>query len=257
MSEYENIQCLGYQIFNDTLDQIELNGKKMVNTINQYSYCMAEEDPEFKAALKSSDILLPDGVGIVAASRFLKGHKIRKIAGAEMHKHLLRRLNKEGGTCFYLGATNETLEKIRKRISKDYPNIQMNYFSPPYKESFTNSEISEMINAVNTYSPDVLFVGMTAPKQEKWAHQNIEKLDVKLVCSIGAVFDFYAGTVKRPASFFINSGLEWFGRLIKEPRRMQNRYINYGAKFTYYLLVAKYKLLFNQDTNKQFVNSEK
>ena len=82
-----------------------------------------------------------------------------------------------------------------------------------------------MIEAVNAVSPDVLFVGMTAPKQEKWVYMNIDKLQVGHVCSIGAVFDFYAGTIKRAPNWMIRIGLEWFYRFIKEPRRMWRRYL--------------------------------
>jgi N-acetylglucosaminyldiphosphoundecaprenol N-acetyl-beta-D-mannosaminyltransferase len=93
-----------------------------------------------------------------------------------------------------------------------------------------------MIAAVNEVKPDVLFVGMTAPKQEKWGHANKKKLDAKTICAIGAVFDFYAGTVERPSQFWINLQLEWFIRLVKEPKRMWRRYLYYGPFFLYLLL---------------------
>jgi N-acetylglucosaminyldiphosphoundecaprenol N-acetyl-beta-D-mannosaminyltransferase len=93
-----------------------------------------------------------------------------------------------------------------------------------------------MVAAVNTVKPDVLFVGMTAPKQEKWSKENANQLDTKTICAIGAVFDFYAGTVKRPSQFWIKLQLEWFIRLIKEPKRMWRRYLYYGPFFVYLLL---------------------
>ena len=88
-----------------------------------------------------------------------------------------------------------------------------------------------MINAVNAFRPDVLFIGMTAPKQEKWAFANKEMLDAPIICSIGAVFDFYAGTVKRPGKAWIYCGMEWLVRLVKEPKRMWIRYGYYGPVF--------------------------
>jgi N-acetylglucosaminyldiphosphoundecaprenol N-acetyl-beta-D-mannosaminyltransferase len=80
-----------------------------------------------------------------------------------------------------------------------------------------------MIAAINAFKPDILFVGMTAPKQEKWVYAHKAQIDARIICSIGAVFDFYAGTVKRPSAFWINLGLEWLPRLLKEPRRLARR----------------------------------
>jgi len=230
--------CLGYNIFSDSLSTIHNDTKVLVNTINQYSYCMAEEDKEFKQALVHSDILLPDGVGITAAVKFLNGDKIKKISGTDLHEYLLEELNKKGGSCFYLGSSDSTLEKIKNRINKEYPGIKVYSYSPPYQSKFTREE-SNMIQQVNNIVPDVLFIGMTAPKQEKWAYQFKDQLQTKYICSIGAVFDFYAGTVERPGQVWINMGLEWLGRLISEPKRLYKRYLYYGPIFAYALLKEK------------------
>lgn len=95
----------------------------------------------------------------------------------------------------------------------------------PFKEKFSDKENRDIINCINALTPDVLFVGMTAPKQEKWAYEHFEKINAKHVCCIGAVFDFYAGTIERPPQWMIKLGLEWLGRLIKEPRRLWHRYL--------------------------------
>jgi len=232
--------CLGYEVFTDTLEKLPTNRKTVINTINQYSYCMAEQDSDFKNVLKNSDILLPDGVGIVAAAKFLKGSVIKKVSGADLHDHLLKELNDKGGSCFYLGSSPSTLEKIEKRLKSEYPNIQGHFYSPPFKKEFTAQENQEMIDRVNAVNPDVLFIGMTAPKQEKWAVANKESLNVKYICSIGAVFDFYAGTVKRPNKVWINLGLEWMGRMVSEPRRLYKRYLIFGPIFAYKLLQQRF-----------------
>lgn len=224
-----------YSILNADLDKIRFNSKCLINTINQYSYIIAEQDAEFKKALVESDVLLPDGVGIVAAVKMLKGEKVKKIAGADLHQYLLEKLNKEGGSCFYLGSSQSTLNAIRERLVREYPNIRVGLYSPPFKAQFNAEENAEMINAVNAFKPDVLFVGMTAPKQEKWCHAHKDQLTVKTICPIGAVFDFYAGTIKRPSKFWINLGLEWFIRLVKEPKRLSKRYLYYGPVFLWEL----------------------
>ena len=102
-----------------------------------------------------------------------------------------------------------------------------------------------MISAVNEFKPDVLFVGMTAPKQEKWNDENKDKLEANVICSIGAVFDFYAGTITRPGKVWIKLGLEWFIRLLKEPKRMSKRYIYYGAPFVWMIISRRVGGVFN------------
>ena len=203
---------------------------------------MAEREPQFKKALHASDVLLPDGIGITIAAKILYGARIKKIAGADIHDFLLHQLNERKGSCFYMGASKTTLEKIEQRIGKEYPNIEVGSYSPPFKKEFTPTENAEIIAAVNVFQPDVLFVGMTAPKQEKWSMEHKDVLNVKgPICAIGAVFDFYAGTVTRPSKVWQNLGLEWLGRLLKEPKRMWKRYIYYGMIFGGYLIKAKFK----------------
>jgi len=238
-----NIRCLGYSVFSKTLDHLPPDQKILISTINQYSYCIAEKDNEFKEALSQSDVLLPDGVGIVAAAKFLYGKKIKKIAGADIHEYLLKKMNREGGSCFYFGSSDATLDKIKVRIAKEYSNIRIATYSPPFKTSFSLEENNQMIAVINEFQPDVIFVGMTAPKQEKWSFLHKNALDATTICSIGAVFDFYAGSVERPNKFWINLGLEWFGRLIKEPKRMWKRYIYYGVVFGVHLIREKLKIV--------------
>ena len=240
LSSYSTINCLGYSIFNDSLEKLSTQKKLVINTINQYSYCIAEKDEDFKKSLQASDVLLPDGVGIVIAANLLENEKIKKISGADLHQFLLEHLNKNNGSCFYMGSSESTLKKIKEKIAKEYENIRVGTHSPPYKKNFTDQENEEIINKINSFAPDVVFVGMTAPKQEKWSSLFQEKLNTKTICSIGAVFDFYAGTVKRPGKIWQKFGLEWLGRLLKEPRRMYKRYIYYGFVFLFDLIQKKY-----------------
>ena len=231
---------LDYNLYDGELVDISLGSKAIINTINQYSYCIAEEDSEFKSALQNSDVLLPDGEGVVLAERFLTGRKLQKISGTDIHFHLLEKLNKIGGKCFYLGASDDTLKKIKARINKEYPNVQVGYFSPNFKAVFTEAERNEMIAAVNAFAADVLFIGLTAPKQEKLSQQFKQRVNVKIICAIGAVFDFYAGTIQRPNKFLIGLKLEWLGRLLRNPAKMWRRYLYYGPIYIYTVLKIKF-----------------
>ena len=212
----------------------ELPEKKLIiKTVNAYSWSMTDKYPEFKKALQTSDILLPDGVSIVFAARLLTGKKIRKVAGADLHQKLLQILNNSGGSCFYLGSSKQTLKRIEERIHKEYPNIQTNTYSPPFKDKLSDDDNTVIHNIINKANPDVVFVGMTAPKQELWIYENKEFINSPVICAIGAVFDFYAGTIKRPPQWMINSGLEWLGRLLSNPKRLWKRYLVYNIVFIY------------------------
>ena len=235
------MKLLGYTLTPD-YPQFPVKEKTIVNTINPHSYCVAKSDLEFKEALRQSDFLLPDGVGIVLAAKVLKGKKIEKIAGYDVFIHLMQQLNEKGGTSFFLGAAPETLEKIKERSARDFPNVKVHTYSPPDNTIFSGEESQQMWEAVNAVQPDALFVGMTAPKQEKWVHQYIEHLNANIICSIGAVFDFYAGTVKRPSQFWIKLGLEWLPRFLKEPRRLAERNLVSTPKFVWEVLRERVKL---------------
>lgn len=228
-----------YRIFSGTLEELPVKKNLVINTLNQYSYCVAEKDEVFKKALLEADVLLPDGIGVVAAVYLLHRKKIRKIAGADLFRQQMEKLEKEKGSCYFLGSHQPTLDKIKEKLSKEYPSVKAGFYSPPFKPVFSKEDNEQMIQAVNAFQPDVLFVGMTAPKQEKWVNEHQSRLQANVICSIGAVFDFYAGTVDRPAAVWINLGLEWFIRLLREPKRMWRRYLYYGPVFAYSVMKKK------------------
>jgi N-acetylglucosaminyldiphosphoundecaprenol N-acetyl-beta-D-mannosaminyltransferase len=239
MGPFSTVTLSDYSILSSQLNDLKFDSKCIINTVNQYSYVIAELDEEFKDALSQSTILLPDGVGIVAAVKLMNNQNIKKIAGADMHDHLLKKLNAENGSCFYMGSSEKTLALIKNKINTDFPNIRAGFYSPPFKAVFSKEDNEKIIRIVNDFKPDVLFVGMTAPKQEKWTHMYKDALNVPTICTIGAVFDFYAGTVNRPSELWRGLGLEWFVRLLKEPKRMAKRYLFYGPVFIMMLLKKK------------------
>lgn len=228
-------EIIDNKVFKTNLNQIDINNAIIINTINAHSYCLSKSDFDFAKVLEDSDVLLPDGSSIVMASIILLNKKINKIAGADVHHYLLEEANKKGQKIFYLGTSDETLQKIEKKASLEYPNITFGAHSPPYVSNFSAKQNSEMINVVNAFKPDILFVGMTAPKQEKWVFENKDLLESRIICSIGAVFDFYAGNIKRAPIWMINIGMEWLYRLVKEPKRMWKRYLVNNTKFLGYL----------------------
>ncbi len=239
-----------YTVFNQSLKEIN-QPKVLISTLNAHSYNTVQNDEDFHNALQSSDVLLPDGISIVIAVRILTGKKIKKIAGIDLFNYEMERLNKSGGKCFFLGSTEDTLRLIHARAAKDFPNTKISSYSPPFKHELSDEDTLCMIEAVNKHEPDVLFIGMTAPKQEKWAHRNFHHLKTSHICCIGAVFDFYAGTIKRAPDWVIRLGMEWLYRLIKEPRRMWRRYLIGNFKFISFILKEKFQT--STEPNKQAV----
>ena len=217
-------------------------GKFLIDTVNAHSFVVAQKDEAFAKALMNSDALLPDGISIVKACRWLGTDNVpfEKIAGADLFAYEMGKLEAKGGTCFFLGSSPSTLEKIVDRAAKEYPHIDINTFSPPYKAVFSPEENQAMVDAVNAADPDLLWVGMTAPKQEKWLDEHWAELDIHCHAgAIGAVFDFFAGTVERAPRKWIDLGLEWFYRLLKEPRRTWRRYLVNNPKFCWLVLKEK------------------
>lgn len=242
----EKILTMGFPVFASKLDKIELNclRTELLNTISPNSYGISTKDEKFREALKNSDYLVLDGVYFALSSILLKGRNIPKNQGPDVFYHFMDRINLQNGKIFFLGASSKTLEKIKERANSDYPNIEVDTFSPPFKEDFSEYENQLMIERINKFKPDVLFVGMTCPKQEKWAYQNKDKINAKLVCCIGAVFDWYAGNQKEIHPLWWKLRLAWLKRTIDRPEILK-RYPNIGIFFTHLtfavLGIKKYK----------------
>ena len=215
-------------------------GKLLINTINAHSYNTARKDRLFAEALTNGDVLIPDGASIVKACRWInaKSQPKERIAGWDLFTFEMERVNDNGKrksenddgrrkrTVMFMGSSEKVLALIRERAKREYPNLDIVTFSPPYKPVFSDEDNRMMIEAINSANPDLLWIGMTAPKQEKWTYEHWKELDIDChVGTIGAVFDFYAGTMQRAPIWWQEHSLEWLYRLLKEPRRMWRRYL--------------------------------
>jgi N-acetylglucosaminyldiphosphoundecaprenol N-acetyl-beta-D-mannosaminyltransferase len=239
VSDRSTIKLLGYDIYVGDRDFFSTKFRGVINTLNPHSCIVARKDKLFHEALMASDILLPDGVGILIGVWVLTGKRIKRFSGSDLHQVIINSLNMSGSSCFYLGSSEETLQKIKMKLSSEYPSVAVGSFSPTFKNEFNDDDNFLMIKAVNDFNPAVLFVGMTAPKQEKWIYKNRNNINAPVICTIGAAFDFYAGTVKRPGKFWISLGLEWLPRLLREPRRLWRR--NFVSNPFFLLLVFSEK----------------
>lgn len=232
-----------YRIYTGSMGELVRevkNSKKKlyIATINAHSFVEAEKDKLFKKSLEKADILIPDGASISVATNLfnLKPKLNHRLPGPDFFLEYAKSMEK--GTHFFMGSLPPVLEKIEKRFKKDFPNLKIHTYSPPMYP-FSKVENDKIIKAINKVKPDVVWVGLTAPKQEKWSYENKDKLNTKLVCPIGAAFDFYAGTLKRAPGWMQKAHLEWLYRFIKEPRRTYKRYLINNIKFAYYMFKVK------------------
>ena len=233
----------------DALTRIP-DGKVLINTVNAHSFNTAQKDKLFAAALKNGDYLIPDGASILMACKWLKAKSQPKerIAGWDLFAFEMQRLEerskKEEGRSLrvmFMGSSEKVLSRIRENAANDYPNLDIVTYSPPYKPVFSDEDNAVIIKAINDADPDLLWIGMTAPKQEKWTYQHWNELNIHChVGTIGAVFDFYAGTAKRAPQWWQDHSLEWLYRLLKEPKRMWRRYVLGNPLFIFNVVKEKY-----------------
>jgi N-acetylglucosaminyldiphosphoundecaprenol N-acetyl-beta-D-mannosaminyltransferase len=228
------------RLFSQDLQTLPIH-KLLINTLNAYCFKIAQKDEAYAEALNSSDILLPDGISVVFAIKLLAGTKLKKIAGEDLFYYEMNRLNATGGSCFFLGSSESTLKRIIDRSKSEFPKVKVQKYSPPFKPEFSPEDNTKMVESINTFKPDVLFIGMTAPKQEKWAYLHFDILEAGHICCIGAVFDFYARNIKRAPRLMIVSGMEWLYRLLMEPRRMWRRYLIGNSEFVWLVIKEKFR----------------
>jgi len=221
----------------ETLDR-QQGRARWLACFNPHSYKTAIGRPRFAQALRGADWLVPDGVGILHASWFLGGRISERITGSDIfrgvHEHMQAR---GGGRVFFLGSTEKTLKSIEARMAIDWPALTVaGSYSPPFTKSFEFDEISRIATAINSARPDVLWVGLTAPKQEELICKLLDRIDVRFIAAVGAVFDFYTGRIKRSPALFQSLGLEWLPRLMQEPRRLWPRIFVSAPVFVWHVV---------------------
>ncbi len=226
-------------------------GKLLINTINAHSYNTALKDPLFAKALMKGDVLIPDGASIVKACKWLnaKSKPKERIAGWDLFVYEMSELEKDANSnskdskkVMFMGSSERVLGLIKIKSAEIYPNLEVVTYSPPYKPEFSKEDNDAIVTAINSENPDLLWIGMTAPKQEKWTYTHWNELNIHChVGTIGAVFDFFAGTAKRAPQWWQDHSLEWLYRLIIEPKRMWRRYIIGNSLFIRNILKEMYE----------------
>lgn len=188
----------------------------MIFTPNPEIVMMAQKDLEYKDILAEGDLVIPDGIGIILASKVKKLGLDKRMPGIEMMESILKYCNNAKKSIYLLGSNEENIEKAAENIQNSYPNIIISGYHHGY---FDPSEELKIIDKINEVKPDILFVAMGAPKQEKWMYTHRKILNAKVAMGVGGSLDVWAGVVKRAPKFFRKIGLEWFYRMLSHPSR--------------------------------------
>ena len=232
----DKLNVMGVRIDNKTMDETldviknKLDNKEqyIIYTPNTEIVMMCKNDEEFLELMNKSDINIPDGIGLIYASR-IKNHPLKeKVAGYDLSVNLLKLANDNGLKLFVVGGKPGVAEAAMKNVHEKYPRInivgtQHGYFKGTHLGINDHVEELKVIEDINNAEPDILFVGFGAKKQEQWIEYNKNKINAKIIIGNGGTLDGLAGNVKRAPDIFIKLGLEWLYRLMKEPKRIKRQ----------------------------------
>ncbi len=199
------------------IEYLENNEKHAVFTPNPEMVMEACKNPEFMEILNKSSMNIPDGIGIVYASRLTKNPIKQRVAGYDTMLSVFDKIKSKDITVYFFGSAPGIADKAKKAIEEKYPGIKIVGTANGY---FDDKREKEIIEEINSLKPDLLLVGIGFPKQEKWITDNLSQLNIKVGVGVGGSFDGWCGNVPRAPEFFVNHGLEWFYRLMKQPSRI-------------------------------------
>jgi N-acetylglucosaminyldiphosphoundecaprenol N-acetyl-beta-D-mannosaminyltransferase len=194
-----------------------------VNCMNAHSCEQYFSNPHYQTAINDTDILLPDGSGIVLASMLTPGPVLQKLSGYAFFEEVMRVMQEKGGSVFFMGGHPSTLARVIDRARAEYPNVNCDGYSPQYKRSFDENDVRKFTSLIQHARADFTFIGLGAPKQEILIKELKAGLHSGAIVGVGAVFDFYANAVPRASKITRRLHLEWLSRLIHDPKRIWRR----------------------------------
>lgn len=223
----ETISILGVKIDNITKEESGNITKKLIEESNksckiivapntEFVMC-AQKDKEFFDILKQAELATPDSIGIIIGAKLQNKKFKERIPGQAYFREVIRKSEIEGWSIYILGGTDDVIEAAVANVKKDFPKANIVGYHEGY---FVKDSEEEVINQINSLEPNVLFVAMGAPKQEKWIYKNKDKLKVDVATGQGGTLDYEAGRIKRAPKFIQKIGMEWFWRLMIEPSRI-------------------------------------
>jgi len=205
---------------------------------NIHSYIEARQNSQLKKAFDASDIIYPDGWGIVLAAKFFGLPIHTRLTAYDFFPQFLQRVGNKKISLYLLGSTKKTVKKTATMIKKQYPHIRIKGFHHGYIQ--TEQEKQTVIQEINQKKIDILLVGMGTPKQEIWADENKNTLHVNTIWCVGGLFDYLSGDIKHCPRWIGDRGFQWLWRLVHEPKRLWKRYFLELPQFFIYSMKAKF-----------------
>lgn len=216
----------------------ELRGK-YITVCNGHTSVMAFEDVKYRKVQNNAVLSLPDGEPLSIVSR-MRGYKdAQRVTGPDLMEAMFKRAEEGNGLRHYFyGGTQETLDRLKEGLERNYPNLTVaGMYSPPFR-ALTDSEKQEDVERINASKADIVWIGLGAPKQECWMYEQKGKL-CSVAIGVGAGFDYHAGKLKRAPKWMQKISMEWFVRLLQDPKRLWKRYLVTNLKFIWYVLKEK------------------
>ena len=205
---------------------------------NVHTTVMSYEDECYRDIQNSGFMALPDGKPLSVISKKRGFSKAERVTGPDLMQEVFKISEEKGYSHYFYGSTQDTLDKLKKKLNEKYPNMKIvGMYSPPFRK-LTNKEDREIIGNINKLNPDFIWVGLGAPKQEIWMSKNSNNVN-GLMIGVGAGFDYHAGRIKRAPKWMQNISLEWLYRLTQDPKRLFKRYFYTNSKFIIYYLKNK------------------
>jgi N-acetylglucosaminyldiphosphoundecaprenol N-acetyl-beta-D-mannosaminyltransferase len=202
----------------------------------------AQHDPSFKEILNSGDAVVPDGMPLIWLGRHRGHHLPRRVYGPDLMLDFCEKTAGRGYRHFFYGGEPGVPERLAESLKRRFPSMEVcGAFSPPFRP-LDPQESQEHVATISRAAPDVLWVGLGTPKQERWMQEYRDKLQVPVVVSVGAAFDILSGRRKQAPRWMREHGFEWLFRLLQEPRRLWRRYLIYGLQFIAYLGLESLRL---------------
>jgi N-acetylglucosaminyldiphosphoundecaprenol N-acetyl-beta-D-mannosaminyltransferase len=212
-------------------EAMEQKGKGYVCLTGVHGVSEAQSDPEFRRILNRAFLCTPDGMPLVWVGRLQGRKEMDRVYGPDLMLAVMERSEKTGWRHFFYGGANGTAEKLGEKLRERYPKLQVaGTYEPPFRP-LNEEEQADLVKAVGAARADMMWVGLSTPKQERFMAEYLGRLDVRLMFGVGAAFDFHAGKVRQAPRWMQRSGLEWFYRLCSEPRRLWKRYLKNNPLF--------------------------
>jgi N-acetylglucosaminyldiphosphoundecaprenol N-acetyl-beta-D-mannosaminyltransferase len=220
----------------------EKTGCHSIAATGMHGVVEAQHDPSFKDVLNATDMVVPDGMPLVWLGR-RQGHTLRsRVYGPDLLLAFCEQSAGRGYRHFFYGGEPSVAKGLAESLKTRFPALNVvGTFSPRFRP-LTAAEDEEIVEMIGRAAPDVLWVGLGTPKQERWMHSSKDKLHVPVMVAVGAAFDMLSGRRKQAPLWMREHGLEWFFRLMQEPRRLWRRYLVYGAQFIAYLVLERLRL---------------